>query len=87
MGIFDHSEPADVVIIRNPGTASEERSRSRAIILPNSGVFEDTTLIYERDIVEVPDPRGGVDRRAVRKVDINESPFGDSLDNIEAHWL
>jgi hypothetical protein len=86
MGIFDTFTPTNVVIIREPGASSETRVEAQAIVQPNSGMFEVTTPIYEGDIVEVPDPRGGVDRRAVRKVDINQSPFNDSLDHIEAHW-
>jgi hypothetical protein len=86
MQLFKHVPPADVVVVRAPATPDEERIETSAIVVGDSVFFEVTERVYEGDIVETPDPRGGVLRRTVRKVDINQSPFGDTgLDHIEAH--
>ena len=72
-----------VTIIHGEGTADERRTDVRAHIQPKVGFFESTALIYEGDIVEALDPRGGVRRLLVSTVDIFT---GTRLDHIEAHW-
>ncbi|WP_243063200.1 hypothetical protein [Humibacter sp. RRB41] len=85
MGIFDHFPPQDVVIVHAPGTAVEERISTKATVVQDSAFFAVHEHVYEGDIVETPDPRGGVLRRYVKKVDINQSPFDNDLDHLEAH--
>lgn len=85
VGIFDSRTPTNIIIVHAPGSANEERIDSRAIVTPNTLFFEVTARVYDGDIVEVPDPRGGMLRRTVHKVEIFQSPFSDHLDHIEAH--
>lgn len=61
-----------VVIIRNEGTDDEERVEVEAMIQASAGYFDIKTPVYEGDIVEVPDPRGGTDRRLAQRVDVND---------------
>ena len=84
MGIFDHFKPQAVVVVRSPGTADEERVDTRAIVTPEMITFEVTEKVYEGDLIEVADPRGGVIRHRVKKIDILQSPFNSNLDHIEA---
>lgn len=74
-----------VVIIRRPGTAEEERSTVTAMIQSESGFFDVKTPIYEGDLVEVPDPRGGTDIRLALEVKVND--FGSSsLQHTQVLW-
>jgi len=60
-----------VVIIHNEGTQDEERIDAQASIRANKGTFEVETPIYEGDIVEMDDPRGGRDRRVAVDVKVH----------------
>lgn len=74
-----------VVIVSKPGTADEERTTVEAMIQSESGFFEVSTPIYEGDLVEIPDPRGGTDLRLAREVKVND--FGSSgLHHTQVKW-
>jgi uncharacterized protein (TIGR02391 family) len=77
-----------VVIIRDEGGQDETRTETVAHIQAESGFFEVDTPIYEGDIVELDDPRGGRERRLVRDVQIN-NPRGASfrsMAHIQVKW-
>lgn len=75
----------DVEIVHAAGTDSETRTPATALIQGASGIFEVTTPIYEGDIVELDDPRGGRDRRLVAKVKVND--FGPpGMHHISVEW-
>lgn len=74
-----------VVIVSKPGTADEERKTVEAMIQSESGFFEVTTPIYEGDLVEIPDPRGGTDVRVAREVKVND--YGSSnIQHTQVKW-
>jgi hypothetical protein len=60
-----------VTIVHNPGTEDEIRREAEAHIQAKSGSFAVDTPIYEGDIVEFPDPRGGVERKLAAEVDVH----------------
>lgn len=79
----------DVTIIRNPGTEGEERLPARAIIQSKSGIFDVDTPIYEGDIVELDDPRGGVRHLKVDELRISDTRGGTAfsgMSHITAKW-
>jgi hypothetical protein len=57
-----------VVIIHNEGLQDETRVTAEAFIRPKMGTFEVETPVYEGDVVEMDDPRGGRMRRLVAQV-------------------
>ena len=63
-----------VRIIRNEGTDSEESFEVEAHIQPERGMFDIETPIYQGDVVEIPDPRGGHERRLAEKVNLYDVP-------------
>lgn len=71
-----------VTIVRNPGTEDEIRLEVQAHIQSKIGVFAVETPIYEGDIVEIADPRGGIDRRLAAEVRVN-NPQGASFRGME----
>ncbi|WP_427008261.1 TIGR02391 family protein [Pseudarthrobacter sp. H2] len=74
-----------VVIVSKPGTAEEERKTVTAMIQSGSGFFEVTTPIYDGDLVEIADPRGGTDVRMAAQVKVND--FGPSnLQHTQVKW-
>lgn len=74
-----------VVIVHAEGTEDESRTEVEAHIQAESGFFGTSTPIYEGDIVEVADPRGGIDRRLAAKVNVND--FGSrSLQHTQVFW-
>lgn len=74
-----------VVIVSKPGTEDEERKTVEAMIQSESGFFEVSTPIYEGDLVEIPDPRGGTDVRMARDVKVND--FGSSnIRHTQVKW-
>jgi uncharacterized protein (TIGR02391 family) len=74
-----------VKIVHNPGTEGEAAIEVDALIQAEAGYFEIDTPIYGSDIVEVPDPRGGVDRRLAREVNMNNAGSAE-LHHIEVKW-
>lgn len=74
-----------VVIVRQPGTADEERTTVTAMIQSESGFFDVSTPIYEGDHVVIPDPRGGTDTRVALEVKVND--FGSAnLQHTQVKW-
>jgi len=74
-----------VVIIRHEGTEDEARTEVEAMIQAESGFFDVTTPIYEGDVVEIPDPRGGIDRRLAAEVHVND--YGSKeLHHTQVKW-
>jgi uncharacterized protein (TIGR02391 family) len=57
-----------VVIIQNESTQDEKRFEAECFVQADKGTFELETPIYEGDIVEMDDPRGGRQRRFAREV-------------------
>lgn len=68
-----------VALVREPGP-SEQRSEIEASILNDQGIDKayvaKETPVYEGDIIELPDPRGGTMRFFAKKVVINDLPNG-----------
>lgn len=59
-----------VTVIHDPGARTEQRHTIKGMVQPQKGFFEASAPIYEGDIVEVNDPRGGVQRLGAVKVEI-----------------
>lgn len=77
-----------VTVVHNPGTADEERFETEAHIQAKTAFFAVDTPIYEGDVVEFPDPRGGMARRVAASVDVN-NPTGSSfrgMEHIHVTW-
>lgn len=70
-----------VTVIQGEGTDDEKRFTIEAHIQPESGFVAVDTPIYEGDVVEVDDPRGGVERRLVSEVRIYD-PKGPTFRNM-----
>ena len=74
-----------VEIIHCEGTPDESRLTVEAHVQPEAGFFAVDTPIYEGDVVEIRDPRGGTDRRFAAAVKVND--FGsESMRHIEVVW-
>ena len=74
-----------VVVIHNQGQPDEQRNEIEAHVQPKKGFFEVDAPVYEGDVVELPDPRGGIDRRHVNKVEWYKIGR-PQLDHIEVTW-
>ena len=59
-----------VSIIHAQGTDDERTVETEAHIQPRTGFFAVDTPIYEGDIVEINDPRGGTTRRVAAEVEV-----------------
>lgn len=72
-----------VTLIREPGP-SEQRVEVEASVLHDQGIDKayvaKETPVYEGDMIEFPDPRGGVMRYFAEKVVINDLPNGPFAD-------
>jgi hypothetical protein len=73
----------DVIVIHNEGQPGERRFTVEAHVQPELGFFELDTPIFEGDVVEMTDPRGGARRLGVAKVDLYKST---SLAHTEVKW-
>lgn len=74
-----------VEIIRCEGTTDESRLTVEAHVQSEAGLFALDTPIYEGDVVEIPDPRGVIDRRFVTTVKVHDvGP--ESMRHIEVVW-
>lgn len=74
-----------VVVVQNEGSEDEVSTETEAMIQAESGFFDIATPIYEGDIVEIPDPRGGIDRRLAAEVHVNDyGPKG--LHHTQVKW-
>lgn len=77
-----------VTVIHDPDTDDEQRFETDAHIQAKTGFFAVETPIYEGDIVEFPDPRGGTTRKLAATVDVN-NPTGPSfrgMEHIHVTW-
>jgi uncharacterized protein (TIGR02391 family) len=74
-----------VVVIHNEGQPDERRGEMEAHVQPGKGLFEVDAPIYEGDVVELRDPRGGIDRRHVNKVEWFQTGR-NPLNHIEVTW-
>ncbi|MBD3781848.1 MAG: TIGR02391 family protein [Micrococcales bacterium] len=77
-----------VTVVHNPGSADEERFETEAHIQAKTAFFAVDTPIYEGDVVEFPDPRGGIARKVAASVDVN-NPTGSSfrgMEHIHVTW-
>jgi uncharacterized protein (TIGR02391 family) len=84
-GFMGSMDSKQVKIIHREGTSDESRLTTEAHVQPASGFFAIDTPIHEGDIVEVPDPRGGTDRRIAAAVNVNDvGP--ESMRHIEVVW-
>lgn len=70
-----------VEVIHAEGSADEKRFLVEAHVQPDSAVVSVDTPIYEGDIVEINDPRGGVQRKLVKEVRIN-NPKGAAFQHL-----
>ena len=61
-----------VTVIHDPGARTEQRHSMKEDGPAPEGVLRGVAPIYEGDVVEVNDPRGGVQRFGVAKVEIYE---------------
>ena len=88
-GIGSHFPQQDVVIVHHPDAPDESRTPSRVQHQADSGLFNIDAPVYVGDIIEMPDPRGGVRRMHVTKVDITDvrnQPAFSRMSHINAHW-
>lgn len=74
-----------VTVIHDEGTSSEVRVDVEAHIQPDSGFFPVDAPIYEGDVVEFDDPRGGITRRSVRAVKVYDVG-SRSMHHIHVEW-
>lgn len=74
----------DVVLIHDAGLASETRIIVEAHIQPELGFFELDTPIYEGDLVEVDDSRGG--KRTLYVAVVNMYKTSSNLKHTEVKW-
>jgi uncharacterized protein (TIGR02391 family) len=75
-----------IVIIHHEGQEDETRREVEAHIQSKTGSFEVDTPIYEGDIVELDDPRGGRERRLAAQVDINRVRGHEDMSRIKVTW-
>jgi hypothetical protein len=61
-----------VEIIHCEGTPEESRLTVEAHVQAEVGFFAVDTPIYEGDVVEIPDRRGGTDRRFAAAVSLHD---------------
>lgn len=84
-GIFRSFPTEMVTIVHAEGTEDEIRFNVEAHIQPRSGFFKVDTRIYEGDIVLVPDPRGGTERRLAGTVDVHSAAPAD-MRHTQVTW-
>jgi uncharacterized protein (TIGR02391 family) len=82
--ISPHHGAKKVVIIRHEGTEDETRTEASAVIQTETGFFDLNTHIHQGDIVEIPNQRGGVDRKLAAKVHRNR--HGPQLQQTQVLW-
>lgn len=77
-----------VTVIHNSGTEDEERFETEAHVQAKTAFFAVDTPIYEGDVVEFPDPRGGLARKVAANVDVNNStgPSFRGMEHIHVTW-
>jgi uncharacterized protein (TIGR02391 family) len=85
MSMFRNMGTDKVTVIHAEGTDSETRTELEAHIQPKMGFFALDAPIYEGDVVLVPDPRGGNDRRLAGEVNIHKTGSPD-MRHTEVSW-
>jgi hypothetical protein len=73
----------DVEVIHGEGTPQERRLKMRAIVQRKTGQFNADAQIFDGDIVELDDPRGGKRRLYAATVDVIE---GGDMSHISVTW-
>lgn len=78
----------NVTVIHNAGTEDEERFEAEAHIQAKTGFFAVDTPIYEGDVVEFSDPRGGLAQKVAESVDVNNptGPAFRGMEHIHVTW-
>lgn len=76
----------EVTIVHDEGQANETRTTAQCNVQSTKGFFEVDTPIYEGDVIELPDPRGGLRRLTVRTVEIADEGRGSALSHLAAVW-
>src|SRR5437016_3907729 len=66
----------DVTIIKNFGASNEQRVTVRGFVQAEKGFFDVKGAVYEGDVVEVSDPRGGTRQLTVSRVKVHD--YGSS---------
>lgn len=85
LNMFRDLGTKQVTVIHLEGTSDEVRTDVEAMIQAKSGFFDLTTPIYDGDIVEVPDPRGGIERKLAAEVHVND--FGpEDMRHTKVVW-
>lgn len=79
---------AQVTVFHNLGTDDEQHFEVEAHIQAKAGFFAVDTPIYEGDVVEFPDPRGGLVRKVAASVDVNNptGPTFRGMEQIHVTW-
>lgn len=73
-----------VTLIKNHGEANETRHQVECSVQDKKGFFLASTPVYEGDVVEVDDPRGGKRHLAIAEVRVHAP--GSALDHLEVLW-
>lgn len=76
----------EVTIIHNEGKPDEERTTALCNVQTKKGFFEVNVQIFEGDVVELPDPRGGLRRLNVQEVEIVDGGRTSDMSHIAAVW-
>lgn len=78
-GFFSHFGAEDVVL--RPATAERAPFQIEVLLNGNEATFAPSAPVYEGDVVERADPRGGVIEYVVDEYEINRDPFGGGDDH------
>lgn len=74
----------DVTLIKKFGLPEEQRLTIKGHVQPQKGIFEVDAPVHQGDVIEVADPRGGVQHLPVANVKIHQ--YGSEIDNLEVEW-
>ncbi len=73
-----------VTLVKNLGQANETRQTVDCSIQDKKGFFAANAPVYEGDVVEVEDPRGG--KRQLTVAEVKIQGHGTGLDHLEVVW-
>ncbi len=79
----------DVVIVHREEDGTESRTNVRGSVLSDTGTSDIDTPVFRGDVVEMDDPRGGIRRLYVTKVDVNDvrgGPDFGGMSHVHVHW-
>lgn len=88
-GMGAHFPQKDVVIVHREDDGTDRRTNVRGSVLSDTGTFDIDTPVFRGDIVEMDDPRGGIRRLYVTKVDVNDVRGGQGfhgMSHVHVHW-